>query len=379
MTNYFPSFNSDDAKHFINSSYLIPNESFSENKLIRSESYTASKQLLEIEKILIQIISSDEELFPLKRDSHLGEDLLMYLKLAPNFREYFPYSSLSPYLNVFMKTIANIEGNDRKGYRFNAVLRRRASKARIKGRYKHWDMSSPPRNNRQTYCDLMNGFVAKLRKKLRSDEFSKSVANLKKGISKNKNSLLKYIKALFNVHSRLLVIRLDLSYKKQSTPYLKMHEFCDQLEKAQDHRHKLIQHLKRKQLKDALVGYAWKLEYGLEKSFHYHMIFFIDGSRYKKDVEIAKSIGEHWVQQITEGNGLYWNCNANQDSYRANGIGTVNYWDKDKRKNLEQASLYLVKPDYFVRVFMPNGGKSYDRGQMPKNIETRGRKRSKEI
>lgn len=377
MTNHFPSFNSDDAEQFINSSYLIPNEDFPQNKLTISNSYTASKQLLEVEKALIKLVSSDKELFTLERDSRLGQDLLMYLKFTSSFREYFPYSSLSPYLNVFMKTIANIEGYDRKGDRMNAVLRRRANEARIKGRYKHWDMSFPPRHDRQTYCDSMNGFVAKLRKKLRSDEFSKSVTNLKKKISNNKNSLLKYINALFNAHSRLLVIRLDLSYKKKPTPYLKKHEFCEQLEKAQEHRHKLIQHLKRKQLKDAFVGYAWKLEYGLEKSFHYHMIFFLDGSKYKKDVEIAKSIGEYWVEQVTEGNGLYWNCNANQDSYRANGIGTVNYYDKDKRKNLEQASLYLVKPDYFVRVFMPNGGKAYDRGQMPKNIETRGRKRSK--
>lgn len=377
MTNYFPSFNFDDAEQFINSSYLIPNEDFPQNKLTISNSYTASKQLLEVEKALIKLVSSDKELFPLERDSRLGQDLLMYLKFTSSFREYFPYSSLSPYLNVFMKTVANIEGYDRKGDRMNAVLRRRANEARIKGRYKHWDMSFPPRHDRQTYCDSMNGFVAKLRKKLRSDEFSKSVTNLKKKISNNKNSLLKYINALFNAHSRLLVIRLDLSYKKKPTPYLKKHEFCEQLEKAQEHRHKLIQHLKRKQLKDAFVGYAWKLEYGLEKSFHYHMIFFLDGSKYRKDVEIAKSIGEYWVEQVTEGNGLYWNCNANQDSYRANGIGTVNYYDKDKRKNLEQASLYLIKPDYFVRVFMPNGGKAYDRGQMPKNIETRGRKRSK--
>lgn len=377
MTNYFPSFNSDDAEQFINSSYLIPNEDFPQNKLIMSHSYTASKQLLEVEKVLIKLMSSDKELFHLERDSRLGQNLLVYLKFTSSFREYFPYSSLSPYLNVFMKTVANIEGYDRKGNRMTAVLRRRANEARIKGRYKHWDMSFPPRHDRQTYCDSMNGFVAKLRKKLRSDEFSKSVTNLKKKISNNKNSLLKYINALFNAHSRLLVIRLDLSYKKKPTPYLKKHEFCEQLEKVKEHRHKLVQHLKRKQLKDAFVGYAWKLEYGLEKSFHYHMIFFLDGSKYRKDVEIAKSIGEYWVEQVTEGNGLYWNCNANQDSYRANGIGTVNYYDKDKRKNLEQASLYLVKPDYFVRVFMPNGGKAYDRGEMPKNTETRGRKRSK--
>jgi len=377
MTNYFPSFNSDDAEQFINSSYLIPNEDFPQNKLIISDSYTASKQLLEVENILINLVSSDKELFPLERDSSLGQNLLMYLRFTSSFREYFPYNSLSPYLNVFMKTVANIEGYDRKGDRMNAVLRRRADEARKKGRYKHWDTSFPPRHDRQTYCDVMNGFVAKLRNKLKSDEFSKSVTNLKKGISNNKNSLLKYINALFKAHSRLLVIRIDLSYKKNPTPYLKKNEFCKQLEKAQEHRHKLIQHLKRKQLKDAFVGYAWKLEYGLEKSFHYHMIFFLDGSKYRKDIEIAKSIGEYWVEQITEGNGLYWNCNANQDNYRANGIGTVNYYDKDKRKNLEQASLYLIKPDYFVRVFMPNGGKTYDRGQMPKNIETRGRKRSK--
>jgi len=377
MTNYFPSFDSNDAEQFINSSYLIPDEGRPENKLIISHSYTASKHLLEVEKVLIKLVSSDEELFPLKRDSLLGKDLLMYLKSSSSFTEYFPYSSLSPYLNAFMKVIANIECNDRKGRRMNVVLRHRVSEARAKGRYKHWDMSFPPLHDRQAYCNAMNYFVSKLRRKLRTDEFSKSVANLRKGISKNKTSLLKYINALFDAHSRLLVIRLDLSYKKNSNPYLKRHEFCEQLEKAKEHRHKLIQHLKRKQLKDAFVGYAWKLEYGLEKSFHYHMIFFLDGSQYRKDVEIAKSIGEYWVGQVTEGNGLYWNCNANQHSYRANGIGTVNYYDKDKRKNLEQASLYLVKPDYFVRVFMPNGGRTYDRGQMPKNMETRGRKRSK--
>lgn len=377
MTNYFPSFDFDDAEQFINSSYLIPDEGFPENKLILSESYTASKELLEVEKILIKLVSSDEELFPLKGDSRLGKTLLVHLRFSSIFKEYFPYNSLSPYLNVFLRTIDNIECEDRKGRRLNAVIRRRMNEARIQGRYKHWDISFPPQHDRQVYCNAMNYFVEKLRKKLRSDEFSKSVANLKKGISKNKTSILKYINALFNAHSRLLVIRLDLSYKKNSNPYLKRHEFCEQLEKAQEHRHKLIQHLKRKQLKDAFVGYAWKLEYGLEKSFHYHMIFFLDGSQYRKDVEIAKSIGEYWVDQVTDGTGLYWNCNANQNSYRANGIGTVNYWDKDKRKNLEQASLYLVKPDYFVRVFMPNGGKTYDRGQMPKNIETRGRKRSK--
>jgi len=274
MTNYFPSFCSDDVEQFLNSSYLIPNEGLPNNKLILSHSYLASRWLLEAEKFLIKLASSDEELFSLKSNSCLGKSLLLYLRLSPTFNEYFPYSSLSPYLNVFLRTIANTQYEDRKGQRLNAIIVRRIKEANLQGRYKYWKMSFPPGYDRQTYCNAMNSFVAKLRKRLRSDNFSKSVANLKKGISKNKNSMLKYIDALFNVHSRLLVIRLDLSYKKQTTKYLKKHEFCERLEEVQDHRHKFIQHLKRKQLKNALVGYAWKLEYGLEKSFHYHMIFF---------------------------------------------------------------------------------------------------------
>lgn len=377
MTNHFPSFDLEDTEQFINGSCLIPNEGLPQDKLIISDSYLVSKHLIDVEKTLIKIASSDEQLFIPYMDSHLGKTLVRHLKSSYTFKEYFPYNSLSPYVNVFLRTIANTEAKDRKGRKLNTVIKHRLNEARKKGRNKYWEIAYPPTDNRQIYCNTMNYFVEKLRKRLRSDTFSKSVLNLKKCLSKNKNSLLKYINSLFNKHSRLLVIRLDLSYKKRNNRNVKKHEFCEQLAKAQDHRHKLLQHLKRQQLKDALVGYAWKLEYGLEKSFHYHMIFFLDGSKYRKDVEIAKSIGEYWGNHITDGTGLYWNCNANQNSYRANGIGIVNYWDTDKRKNLEKASLYLVKPDYFVRVFMPNGGKTYDRGQMPKKLEKRGRIRSK--
>ncbi|WEH93381.1 inovirus-type Gp2 protein [Acinetobacter soli] len=32
-----------------------------------------------------------------------------------------------------------------------------------------------------------------------------------------------------------------------------------------------------------MVGYIWKLEYGIKKGYHYHFIFFMDGNIHKKE------------------------------------------------------------------------------------------------
>lgn len=90
---------------------------------------------------------------------------------------------------------------------------------------------------------------------------------------------MRYINALFEYRSRLLIIRLDLSYESNTERKDKYKSHTkDEIDSwgqtARTHRNILIKKL-GKQFKESFIGYVWKLEYGKDKGFHYHMIFFL--------------------------------------------------------------------------------------------------------
>ena len=127
-----------------------------------------------------------------------------------------------------------------------------------------------------------------------------------------------------------------------------------------------------------MVGYVWKLEYGADKAFHYHMIFFLDESKHHQDIRIAESIGEIWKDEITNGKGIYWNCNAKKKNYEKSkriATGKIKHDDHELRENLNHMASYLTKPDYFVKLTLSDGARTYQRGGKPKKIKA-GRPRN---
>ena len=67
------------------------------------------------------------------------------------------------------------------------------------------------------------------------------------------------------------------------------------------------------------------------------MIFFLDESNHRQDVKIAKSIGEMWKHEITNGKGIYWNCNAKKKHFEKNeriATGKIKHDDQKLRENL---------------------------------------------
>jgi hypothetical protein len=135
------------------------------------------------------------------------------------------------------------------------------------------------------------------------------------------------------------------------------------------------------------VGYAWKMEYGLDKGFHFHILFFFDGSQVHKDIIIARMIGEHWEKDITGGKGLYYNCNAFKADYEENlGIGMINHFDTELRENLiNEAAVYLIKTDLYSRVIIREregkkvkmgNARTFSRGEIKAKSHNRGRPRA---
>lgn len=207
-----------------------------------------------------------------------------------------------------------------------------------------------------------NAWVDRVRSIARSSEFTRLVATQERSARKNAKAALDYLQALYRQHSRLCVVRLDAGY---GTAYRELlpGRNVDPLRIKRD----LATCLRRlRRSYPALVGYVWKLEFGPSKSYHVHLMAFLNGHMVCQDVRIARAIGEFWQDEITRGDGSYWNCNARKDFYeRTNslGIGMVEHDDEAKRKRLEYSLLYLTKADYYVRLSEPGLGRTFGKGQ----------------
>lgn len=344
-----PSFSDDDYSCLMESSYYLDTE-FDPDQIQPAigDSYTHVGDLALIEKDLVKLASDQRN----QINERTYQLLLNLRKQKDIIQNHFALNTFSPYVNLF------------------------------------FDIATTAKENK--YSDLE--FLEHLKRGLAEDSFKKDIQQKRKAISKNKQSLLRYIESLFEYRSRLLVLRMDFSYKKDAGGFFTTSDGQridllfgvknkDLLEKwsieVREQRNQLIKQLKKKYKKD-LVGYVWKLEYGADKAFHYHMIFFLDESNHRQDVKIAKSIGEMWKHEITNGKGIYWNCNAKKKHFEKNGriaTGKIKHDDQKLRENLNLMASYLTKPDYFVKLTLSNGTRTFGKGSKPKKIKA-GRPRN---
>jgi hypothetical protein len=234
---------------------------------------------------------------------------------------------------------------------------------------------------------LSEALLKEIKQESKSVGFKKKLNNYNRGPVKNFKSLTTYINDLFDdKKARLLVVRVDLSYGLKDRLSITEEEAYEEYLQAKKDRENLFYNIRSNELFKHLVGYAWKMEYGLDKGFHFHILFFFDGSQVHKDIIIAKMIGEHWEREITGGKGVYHNCNASKDDYEKLGIGMINYYDKDLRENLiNEVAAYLVKTDLYSRVIIRDqagrkgkmdNARTFGRGEIKAKNHNRGRRRA---
>ena len=198
-----------------------------------------------------------------------------------------------------------------------------------------------PRDLSPNFAERLNDCAFDIYQQMRQPKYK---ARLKQSVfltSRQQRSLDQYIDQLFLRYSRIVAVRVDFGY----------HEDADaSYELICEHRELLLRYLREKHQGDAQVGYVWKLEYGLRKGYHLHMVIFLDGSRVQESISHGKIIANHWSDVITEGEGVAFNCNANMDKYRRNGLGRMDYHDEDKISDLKFACQYLTKYDEYIEL-----------------------------
>ncbi|MEK5771302.1 inovirus-type Gp2 protein [Acinetobacter variabilis] len=160
----------------------------------------------------------------------------------------------------------------------------------------------------------------------------------------NQHSLLEYASALIHHYARTLVVRVDLSIKKEYQALYNIQVFNEALEIL----------LRRIADQDtcfsSLYGYAWALEHGVSKGYHCHLLLMYDGNVHRDGYELGEWVGECW-EQITHGYGYI--CNCNRSNYMAKfeakgtlGIGMIHRTDDQQVHNfLNYVVPYLVNAE----------------------------------
>lgn len=187
-----------------------------------------------------------------------------------------------------------------------------------------------------------------LDKLVKSSAFQKIYKNYVRQEKKLALSLFEYIKDLNKIYSKLMVIRLDLSYGEiYTTDYEPERRVLNDWDLF--HSHALDN------FDNSFIGYAAKFEYGADKGIHIHTLMFFDGSVVRQDITIAKRLGEHWKNTITQGAGIYFNANTLEYKVRMKhcAVGVFKRNDADFLVGAREIAKYFAKKDAIVRLAVP--------------------------
>lgn len=244
-----------------------------------------------------------------------------------------------------------------------------------------WRQSSTARLTQ--YIQPLNEIVDEIRRKGNSPAFREWLEKFERQPRENGDTLWSLILACLNVNHHLSVLRFDLGYAKHFCDPELSGEQAVTYEDVRSHRRTLRRFLKRDLSKmlpaGACKGMAFgiKLEYGLDKGYHFHVIVILNGDVVCQHAVITEMICSDWNSRITHGKGGSYSCFRSE--YVKLGIGSVRYSDEDKLRNLEsQVVPYLTKPDFYMKMVKPDGHRSFWPSQPPKiEAKRRGRKRNK--
>lgn len=190
---------------------------------------------------------------------------------------------------------------------------------------------------------------------------------------RNQSRLHQLIDNIFMDFSKVLTVRLDFYIQKE-------YEEFNNYFYMNDCFTRLRNNLRFNSLFEHYITYAASLEYGQDRMWHYHVLFLFNGQRVKGDYQLAKEIGDYWVNVITRGIGAYNSPNLNRGNYSTFALGNICHNDAQAINNLKAVSDYLVTADKGLQHLLEeeshNNYRTYRQGQYKPRQSGLGRPRA---
>ena len=144
-----------------------------------------------------------------------------------------------------------------------------------------------------------------------------------------------HITEMVNRYSALLASRVDFSYKKNSLNFNQPDHH--QLERdIRTLMECMMSHV-------SVVGYFWVIEYGEDKRYHAHVVFWLDKHITQSSYVYTERARGHW-EEITLKMGVFHRCEFN-NRYKANINIPVRYDNPASICNIRRVLSYLAKEE----------------------------------
>lgn len=208
--------------------------------------------------------------------------------------------------------------------------------------------------------EIYNELIELIRSESRTQKFRSRVSSQRYKSTYRLESSKSLINEVFANCSSVEVLRIDFSYKYPDAEHVTAEKARSDLKRFLNNRRH------NKSLFQYCLTYIWKLEWGPDKGYHFHLIFFYNGRYVCNDSYWSNQLCKYW-EEITKGIGQSHDCNRDKDRYIRRGIGTITRKNDAKRKILvEDVVGYLTKTDQCLRVKKLGRDRCYGKGKPPK-------------
>ncbi len=329
-----------------------------------TEIYKDSRKdlLLELEKFVNDVITSDGQPFTL-RSSSGNQRIYM-----PNMLAKLYYSTLLEFIWLLSTLPPDYEYSEVINTLTRGCHDMNLMSLVDEPLHNLREWSSPKRHiivdNSPPVAERFNALVQLIRHDWQINNCQFKLNQRKNESNRRYREYCEYVDALFEKYARLLVLRIDLSYDKCFT-------YSKTLNDMQQDLDRLFENKRHNSIFSEMAGHMLKIEFGIEKGIHCHLIIFLDGSKrnYSSSVHFAQEIGDYWNTTITRGQGAYWNVNNDESHYKnlgTLGIGVINHNDTDLRNNLRESVIkYLFKTKQCIKPKFGDKIKLLRRGDFP--------------
>ena len=322
------------------SNYVITDPRFYTDSVEDYDYRLQIEEAYRIDQFVSEVLKSNQPGFKLNKITRVRNDLVFFkdeFQTLPLATSYFrhvmgmyyallPSYSFYPYIDLFKRCIEKLE---------------------LQSEFLNVPQAMSLRSGKPEY-ELFNDLVALIRQESQTREFKQTIMHFKDNLKRGLESGQEFINYIFEKYKRILVVRVDLGYKKVCARSVS-------IEHAKDDMTRFLNKLRLKgDLSKSMVAYIWRWEFGFYKGHHAHCLFLFNGDLAWKDDHWGKMLGKYWDDVIAPGRGHYWNVNqgerkAEYERKGLLGIGMVHRDDTSMRDNLINYVLqYFFKDEQHV-------------------------------
>ncbi|MDP7809016.1 inovirus-type Gp2 protein [Acinetobacter baumannii] len=227
----------------------------------------------------------------------------------------------------------------------------------------------------QAYVQALIKFQKLFAARMESTSIRKQLSNRATNRRRSKERCIQLVDTLLKIHSRILVVRVDLGLirdpaklqERSISPDFARAEHDSEL--MQKSLTKLYEASKHNQLKYAL-GHILRLEYTPVKGLHVHCYYFFNANDHRQDITWGQYIAEKW-KVATNNLGSAFICNMKKNEYRYRALGILAYNDHEMLENLKATFDYICKNDQYFAFTVQERLRSFRISQIPDVPDTK--------